>query len=520
MIDERTYQEFQPYEKRRDFYPTKGADPSKLNDGDAYGSMVNKLHLIRVLGSDADEERAYGNKELFAPKTFADLCRMDFGACQYEAEDFLYCKNLGTPINRLITLRRFPYPCTDNIYDLASQAQPDIARMVTYYNQEVNKLEDILSMTYAMKWKELQAEMSQAGMEGDQTGFSGFMKKIMTLLDGNLASNKLAGQNALNYNPKHDDNRVYGPVDSITNTNIRDVGLEFDKEFEITFDYSLRSISGRTPEFAMKDVIANALAVTYNNGKFWAGSRYWVGERPSKFFQNFAFMNSSQADDFLYKAFGGLKNGLQAFKDTNGGSAIDALKNVLKNGFAIALGKILDKIGRPSILVMDSLLNSEPTGYWHLTIGNPDNPILCIGNLICTGTEISFPTDSLSWGDFPTKVQFKVKLKPGMSKDRAAVELMFNHGRQRLYYTPKTIEVTRNKNQLSKRTRSFFGFDYKNIDTMVDQSFDFLEEGTKIVVKEIVDNFKPTNRPTPTETQTGNVASNSSRDLLTNNAQI
>ena len=36
----------------------------------------------------------------------------------YYWKDFIYCKYYGTiPNNRLITLRRFPYPCTDNIWD-------------------------------------------------------------------------------------------------------------------------------------------------------------------------------------------------------------------------------------------------------------------------------------------------------------------------------------------------------------------------------------------------------------------
>lgn len=518
MISKNDYQELQEYKKRNDLYPVKGADAGKLNDGDTYGSMVNKLHLIKVVNSDPDEEKAYADKSLFSPKTFVDLCKMEFGACQYDAEDFLYCKNLGFPINRLITLRRFPFPCTDNIYDLAVQPQPDVARMVTYFSQDINKMEDILTMVYGMKWKELTAEMEQAGMQGDQSGFSGYMKNIMKLFDGQLASNVMAGENTLQYNPKHDGNKVFGPVDSIINTHIRDVGLDFEKEFDITFDYTLRSISGRTPEYAMKDIIANVLACTFNNGKFWGGSRFWVGDRPSKFFENFAYMNSTQVDDFLYQSFNHLKSGLKAFGDTTGAGAVDMLKQVLKNGMAMAIGKMLDKVGRPSILMMDSLLNNEPTGYWHLTIGSPDNPIICIGNLLCTGTEISFPTDSLSWGGFPTKMQFKVKLKPGMAKDRAGMEMMFNMGRKRIYYAPKTIEVSRNKNVLSKTTRSFFGFDTKNIETMAAESFDFLKEDTKVTIKEVVEKVVKT--PKPSAGGGGNSESSSSRNILLANAEL
>src|SRR5690606_36595402 len=96
--------------------------------------------------------------EKFQAKTFYDLCKTTNNVVQYDPDDFLYCKNLGLPINRLITLRRFPYACTDNIYDRYNQAHPDIARMVTFFTDEINKLEEILQLSFGLKWKELMAE--------------------------------------------------------------------------------------------------------------------------------------------------------------------------------------------------------------------------------------------------------------------------------------------------------------------------------------------------------------------------
>ena len=84
-----------------------------------------------------------------------------------------------------------------------------------------------------------------------------------------------------------------------------------------------------------------------------------------------------------------------------------------------------------------------------LTVGNPDNPIMCIGNLMCTGMEIKFPTDELSYGEFPTKVSFEVRLKPGMAKDRAGIETMFNMGRQRIYHNPKKIKISKQFDKLA-----------------------------------------------------------------------
>lgn len=498
---------FLQYEQSTNIGKPKGmsdASFSRLSSDKTYGSLVNKLHLIKLAGNFPASDLNISKDSRFQPKTFIDLCKMSgHGAHEYDAEDFLYVKKLDFPVNRLITLRRFPKPVTDNIYDKFNQAEPDIARMVTFFDQDTNKLDELLSFNYGMKWKELTSEMEQASAVGDQSGFTGFSKKVMSFVDPVLAKNTLMGENKLNYDPKHDQNKVYGPVDSITSTNIRDVGFDYNQEFDLVFEYELRSYGGRTPEFAMKDVIANILATTYNNGKFWPGSRYWVGERPSQFVDKMQFMNPDSIDEFLSGAYTNLKSAIGAFATK--GSAIAQLKNAMSNGLAIALGKILDNVGRPSILVMNSLLSGEPTGYWHLTIGNPDNPIMCIGNLLCTNVEFKFPTDSLSYGDFPTKLQVNVKLKPGQPKDKAGIETMFNMGKQRIYHNPKSVKIEKNNNNISRKARRFYGFDDINsIKETINQVFDFVAENTVEVVSDVSDSVTNSNNTNTETTSTNN----------------
>jgi hypothetical protein len=482
-----------PYVPATNIAVPKGANKDLINKGEIWGSLANKLHLIKLANNYPANDKDYkkNGDDRFVAKTFTDLCRSTSavnGAVQYEIDDFLYTKNLGFPINKMITLRRFPYPCTDNIYDKFNQAEPDIARMVTYFDQDVNKLEDLLAFSYNMKWKELTADMEQGSSIGPQSGFTGWMAKTMAVIDPSLSSQTLKGENAMNYDPKHDQNKVFGPVDSLNMTHIRDVGLEFNKEFDVTFEYEMRSIGGRTGEFAFKDIIANVLAVTYNNAKFWPGSRYWVGERPSKFLENFRFLSPESADDFLSKGYDQLKHALSGFHD--GGSAIAALKSAMSSGLNFALGKLLDKVGRPSILVMNSLLSGEPVGGWHLMIGNPDNPIMCVGNLICTGTDISFPTDALGYGDFPTKLMVKVKLKPGMPKDKAGIETMFNMGKQRIYYNPTTVTQASDPTKISTHSRKFFGFDPAAIGTTLKETFDFVAQDVQVVQETVVNGLQ------------------------------
>jgi hypothetical protein len=84
---------------------------------------------------------------------------------------------------------------------------------------------------------------------------------------------------------------------------------------------------------------------------------------------------------------------------------------------------------------LKALLIGEPVGEWHVTVGNPLNPIAMIGNLICTGIELNF-SDELGPDDFPTEIKIIVKLEHGMARDRDAIESIFNRGMGRIYDLP------------------------------------------------------------------------------------
>ena len=421
-------------------------------------SIMGKIQAISLKDIPYDDKNLRDEldyKKHF--RTYTDLCSIftkidnrnyapQYHAPGYEyyPDDFVYVTKCGYPLNRLITLRRFPYPCMDNIFD-EYQKDSDVTRMVTYFDNNMNKLEDILGFSYGLNWKELQAGYEAMQMQGsDNEGLTGYMKKTAVIFgDEELIKNRLRGPNGNMVSPDHDANKAHGPVDSITTTHIRDVGLNFDKEFSLKFEYSSRSLYGRNPDAVMKDIIANILLCTFNDGEFWGGARYWVGARPSKSLNLFQWMNSDDPNKILQGAWNSLTSLVQKNFGTKE-SRLETLKKVLKGGIQMAMAGILNFLGRPGIPYSNSLLSGAPVGMWHLTIGHPMNPIMTIGNLICTGVDINFPDDSLSYGDFPTYFTATVKLKPAMPRDRAGIEMMFNHGQQRIY-VPAVAKVYKNE---------------------------------------------------------------------------
>ena len=145
-----------------------------------------------------------------------------------------------------------------------------------------------------------------------------------------------------------------------------------------------------------------------------------------------------------------------------GKNIVDTVGNLASSlGKALAgdLSSIVDSIGKlglgnmaeksmPNMLSIRSMLSGEPVGEWHLTVGNPLNPIAVIGNLIMTDATISFG-ETLGVDDFPTEVKFEVKLKPGKPRDKGDIESMFNNGYGRMTYAPMTA-LPSSKNTFEK----------------------------------------------------------------------
>ena len=117
-----------------------------------------------------------------------------------------------------------------------------------------------------------------------------------------------------------------------------------------------------------------------------------------------------------------------------------AFSNIMKNTQSIWKANSIKETTLPSVQGMRALLLGVPVGNWHLTIGNPLNPIAVIGNLICQDVKFNFG-EELGPDDFPTEIEFTVSLEHGMPRDLAAIESMFNRGAGRIYQAPDYIKM-------------------------------------------------------------------------------
>jgi len=382
----------------------------------------------------------------------------------YRYQDFVFLKYWKKiPLNYMITLRRYTFPCIDNVSSV-SEAKGEIpkdkitpaATAITFLGEDPgNKISTILGpISAGLKWKEVKADVWEVSFSGSPGTANGPAPGLATVL-GYLAGGANAAKPSVGGGPPPDPynngpyaNKILGPVTVIDSTKARERGITFKHEIKLQFEYVARSIGGINSKAAILDILGNLMLLTYNEATFWGGMNRYMpaaaqGGIPP-------FLGGSEGRDAW------MRGDVDGFFNALGKQFAKAIENVgemfqkffddpiggLKSIAAGALsGHMLMNTtsGSGFMQGMHSLLTGNPVGEWHLTVGNPLNPMMMVGNLICTGIEISF-NEELGPDDFPTELKATISLEHGMPRDRAGIESMFNKGSGRIYSVPKGYE--------------------------------------------------------------------------------
>ena len=310
----------------------------------------------------------------------------------------------------------------------------------------------------------------------------GLLGKLMNSM-GIGASTHEYQHNDVALGRNYDNNKVYSPKDTIQDTHIYEGKLTFKHEFTLNFSYKLRAYDNINPKSAFLDLLGNILTVTYRKGTFWGGRNEILGAKPNKagwqkynnilkglsdaggdLWKNIFHLEGANTDSMLgaLSQFNGAlldivkgagldigsmaNNALQSAKDfLSGNMTASEVGDKIKNGAQKAakgiqklnlgqamMGSINNKLGRPALYAFDSLLTGAKVGLWHVTIGNPKNPIATFGNLILTNAKITH-SGPLGFDDFPTELHVSVSLKHAMSRDATEISKMYTKGQNGIY---------------------------------------------------------------------------------------
>jgi hypothetical protein len=252
-------------------------------------------------------------------------------------------------------------------------------------------------------------------------------------------------------------NQILGPVNVKNKFLMRSRGLtpDFDDEMSLTFEFRTDSYFGLDQRRVALDILANMLELTYSDGDWLEVLNVYykkVGLALNKTEQAMV-QNSMQGSTFnpdkLFNALATITkarvNAALDFTMQAGGQALDAGLNqlgalvglntinsssdtgLLKTAMNIAVTKALGETF-PAFVQRRSAVGNQPTGNWHITIGNPMNPIMQMGDIVVTGATCTF-NDELGPNDFPTEVKFVVSIKRTKPKDSADIRRAFDLGR-------------------------------------------------------------------------------------------
>ena len=461
------------------------------------------------------------------------------GKTPYSFQDFVFCKWWNRiENNRMITLRRYAAPVTDNIefadYEVSEQASSNdegtykvtdengnqttfagkngtapwtpLATAVTYFGEETgNKLSDILSFSAHYNWKEIKSEKDPIDISSQQndmgnglvsdklsglTSGLGNIAKFMGFM-GEVSNGRTMNLDAAPANLPDDpykngpyENRILGPVNVIQNTYRRERGLEFKHDgLKLKFEYVARPIAGINNKAVLLDLMSNILILTYSSGSWFGGMWKYRAEgkpalypwkygdamnklyRGELFGKNGAAMTLTKhvysdgkgylstflpdAAKMISSLFKGAVNkllGLVTGDESKSNAGDSQFQEALQTGTAGAIQKVIAaKAMRgatiPYIKNQRALLTGDPVGDWHLTIGNPLNPIAMIGNLIVKDVRFQW-SDELGPDDFPIGFTATITLDHGLGRDRDAIESMFNRGYGRIYTLSKNFRST------------------------------------------------------------------------------
>jgi hypothetical protein len=252
-------------------------------------------------------------------------------------------------------------------------------------------------------------------------------------------------------------NQILGPVNVKNKFLMRSRGLSgdsFDEEMSLTFEFRTDSYFGLDQRRVALDILANMLELTYSDGDWLevlnvyykkvglaltkteqamvSDSMRGSNFNPDRLFNALAKITKarvSAALDFTLQAGGQAINAgtnfLGSLAGLNNIATADtgALKTAMNVAVVRALGETF-----PAFVQRRSAVGNQPTGNWHITIGNPINPIMQMGDVVVTGATCTF-NDELGPNDFPTEMKFVVSLKRTKPKDSADIRRAFDLGR-------------------------------------------------------------------------------------------
>jgi hypothetical protein len=461
-----------------DIYGRIGASKERTSyDGKKYNTIniyKNKGTYVGTTGlKNFIKDKSYNNTDDKNPYT---KLIEDFKSkkCLYlTAGDFAYLKDLGVyPLNRLFILRRFPegYIVEKNLEESLNQQYP-ISTIVGWIEDGSDEL---FSLSFNEQWT-TQTKMFHEVLGSILDQEFGIKGNMISAVPGFSQGFIFSILNKMGLTDNYDQNNIpAGDPNVLKEAPIRD-GYDAESNFSLKSQlkvvlktkYEQKIIGDVAPHLAMNDIINNLLKMGTSNTKFvLSNTNSTIIQQLLKANNDGNNINSwfNVIQTFIKKFISGLakfigsltkstdnnnddgnKDNTPKQKPSIGQQLENGLDNVLKSLLASTIVKYRWPL-RSSISVMTGL----PSTPWHLTIGNPYNPIISINDIVIEDINLTFDNE-FAFNDMPTGFKTDITVKMGRGMGAQEIFQIFNNSYQRLYnQSPPVKDILKNNEKDQK----------------------------------------------------------------------
>jgi hypothetical protein len=359
--------------------------------------------------------------------------------------DFAYLVDLGVyPVNRLIILRRFD----ENVMvknDLNDIDAKPISTLVSWITPDD---EDMFSMSFSEKWIDQTKFFWEviSDVVKNNTGMDVSHFSSLPAWSQGFLYQMLQGANIGNYD-KNDKNWMpVGDPDVLRSSKTRDLNGSISSDIKLSFNskYEQKYIGGIDSGIAMMTILNNIIRMGISDMKFILKSDKTLNNLTNSIYSN----QGGSMDDWI----SGIKSIIKSFVETS--KNMFGLKNPSATTNTDTDKKIYDKTKITEMIknTLDlsikrfrwdlksslALTTGLPTTPWHVTVGNPLNPILSIGNVVVDQGNIKFGNE-FNFNDMPTNFKVSFDIDFGRPLGRSELLEILNINYERNYNNSSNI---------------------------------------------------------------------------------
>jgi len=376
-------------------------------------------------------------------------------ALKLKSADFAYLRFLGVyPNNRLIVCRKFGAPIGN---DLSTANINPVSTILTWRLPG----EDFFDISFGEEWKEAEASFKKVlndigdqfrapGIgDGAEGGFGvvplpGFTEIWQRQIMKSLGIVDDTGADII---PSGNPNLIKeAKMRSTIGDDEAGAGLNCTISVKVVAEYEQKFIGGLDPTKAFYDIIGNIAKFGTQNSVFYLNGGGKASDEAKKLLSKLKTDPRGAIGDFIK----GVVESLKALKDKilkalgldkkeddgedeekdpaeESSSMFDKFIDTLLS----AITGIVKKF-ETRILGIINALTGEPSGNYHVTIGNPKRPLFCSGDMIVKEVSLKFG-ETLAFNDLPSRITAEFTMTNARAIGLQEIMARFAQGQGRSY---------------------------------------------------------------------------------------